>query len=156
MDGGKMEVRYSNLELDRARTLLLVNKFGKLSIGEVGTLDADIGYSGASIGSISGSCKVKLSYSGDFQVNELLRTAENIDIQAAYSSVTLPAESSQFNVTVTHGSFKLPINAKVSFTQQPGKTEAARSTKQYSGKVGIGNGATIRVVSKFGDVRLKE
>lgn len=156
MDGGKINVKYSNLQLDRARTLLLVNKFGKLNIGEVGTLDADIGYSGASIGSVSGSCNIKLSYSGSFQINQLSRNAENVDIQAAYSSVTLPAESNQFNVTVTHGNFRLPSNANVSFTQQPDKTEATRSTKQYSGKVGIGNGTTIRVVSKFGDVRLKE
>lgn len=156
MDGGKMDVKYSNLQLDQARTLLLVNKFGKLTIGEVGKLDADIGYSGASIGNVSGSCNVKLSYSGGFQINQLSRNAENVDIQAAYSSVTLPAESSQFNVTVTHGSFRVPTNANVSFTQQPDKSEATRTTRQYSGKVGAGNGTTIKVVSRFGDVRLKE
>lgn len=156
MDGGKMEVRYSNLDLDQARTLLLVNKFGKLTIGEVGSLDADIDYSGATIGRVNESCKVKLSYSGSFQVEQLPRTAEHVDIQAAYSSVVLPAESSQFNVTVTHGDFRLPSNVKVNFTSQPDKSDSYRSTKQYSGTVGTGTGTIIKVVSTFGDVRLKD
>ena len=156
MDGGKLEVRYSNLDLNQVKTLMLINKFGKLNIGEVGSLDADIDYSGATIGSVNNSCKVKLSYSGGFEVSRLPRSAENVDIQAAYSSVTLPAESNQFNVTVTHGNFRLPENVKVYYTNQPDKVEAARATRQYEGKVGAGGGTNIRVVSKFGDVRLKD
>ena len=156
MDGGKMEVRYSDFILDQARTLLLTNKFGKLTIGEVGSLDANIDYSGATIGRVNESCKVNLSYSGNFQIEQLLRSAENVTIKAAYSTVTLPAESSQFDVTVTHGDFSLPTNLKVHFTSQPDKTDSYRATKQYSGTVGSGTGTLIKVVSTFGDVRLKE
>lgn len=156
MDSGKMEVRYSNLDLDQVKTLMLVNKGGKLSIGEVDYLEANIDYSGAIIGSINNSCKVKLSYSGGFRIEQLPRSAENVDIQAAYSPVTLPAESNQFNVTVTHGNFRLPENVKVYYTNQPDKADANRPTKQYSGKVGAGGGTNIRVVSRFGDVRLKD
>jgi hypothetical protein len=156
MDGGKMEVRYSDFNLEQARTLLLVNKFGKLTIGEIGSLDADIDYSGATIGRVNESCKVNLSYSGNFQVERLPRSAENVTIKAAYSTVTLPAEPSQFNVSVTHGDFRLPANIKVHFTSQPDKTDSYRSTKQYSGTIGSGTGTLIKVVSTFGDVRLKE
>ncbi len=156
MDGGKMEVRYSDFNLDQARTLLLVNKFGKLTIGEVGSLNADIDYSGATIGRVNESCKINLSYSGNFQVEQLPRSAENITIRAAYSSVVLPAESSQFDVTITHGDFRLPANLKVHFTSQPDKADSFRATKQYSGTVGTGTGTIIKVVSTFGDVRLKE
>ena len=156
MDGGKMEVRYSDFILDQARTLLLINKFGKLTIGEVGRLNADIDYSGATIGRVNESCIVNLSYSGNFQVEQLPRSAENVTIKAAYSTVTLPAESSQFDVTITHGDFRLPANVKVHFTSQPDKTDSYRATKQYSGTVGAGTGTLIKVVSTFGDVRLKE
>jgi hypothetical protein len=156
MDGGKLEVRYSDLNLDQVRNLMLVNKFGKLNIREVGNLNADIDYSGATIGSVNNSCKVRISYSDGFEVSRLPRSAENVEIQAAYSPVTLPAESNQFNVTVTHGNFRLPENVKVYYTNQPDKVEAARTTRQYEGKVGAGGGTNIRVVSKFGDVRLKD
>jgi len=155
MGGGSMDVRYSGLNLDQVHTLTLVNKGGKLTIGEVGNLDADIDYSGATIGRINESCKIKLNYSDNFQVNQLPRSAENVDIQAAYSSVVLPAESSQFDITVTHGDFRLPTNVKVNFTSQPNKAGPYQSTRQYSGTVGSGTGSIIKVVSKFGDVRLK-
>ena len=37
---------YGNLELSQANVLVLTNKFGKMNIGDVGKLDADINYSG--------------------------------------------------------------------------------------------------------------
>jgi hypothetical protein len=159
MKGGKLEVRFGDLLLDRATTLALVNKSGKLTIGEVDRLNADINYSGASsIGSLNESCEVKLNYSGNFRISQLPRSAEHVDIRAAYSSVTLPAESSNFDVTVTHGNFRYPTNVKVLFTNQPGQEEkAARAgTRSYEGKVGSGTGTRIKVISRFGDVSLKE
>ncbi len=156
MDRGNLEIRYSDLNLNQVENLTLVNKSGKVTIGKVGNLQADIDYSGATIGSVTNSCRVNLSYSEGFQVEQLSRTAENVDIQAAYSTVTLPGESNNFNVTITHGSFRLPMNMKVHYTNQPDKADANRATKQYEGKVGAGGGTNIRVISRFGDVRLKD
>ena len=156
MDGGKLEFQYSDLELDHAKKLLLSNKFGKLSIGDVINLDADIDYSGAKIGSIRGSGKIKLNYSGNFRIDELTNSAENIDIQASYSSVILPAEANQFNVTVTYGNFSYP-SSNVNFSMQPAKGEkASYKVRQYQGKVGAGSGTKITVNSRFGDVKLKD
>jgi hypothetical protein len=156
MDGGKLEFQYSNLKLDHAKKLFLSNKFGELSIGDVINLDADIDYSGAKIGSIRGSGKIKLNYSGNFRIDELTNSAENIDIQASYSSVVLPAEANQFNVTVTYGNFSYP-SSNVNFSVQPAKGEkASYKVRQYQGKVGAGSGTKITVNSRFGDVKLKE
>ncbi|WP_165933540.1 DUF4097 family beta strand repeat-containing protein [Arundinibacter roseus] len=156
MDAGKLEFKYSTLNLAQVRNLNIINKLGKLHIGEVGTLEADIDYSGATIGRISESCNVKLNFSDNFNVDQLPQTAERVHIQASYSSVILPAESSQFDVTVSNGNFRLPANVKVLYTNQPNKAEAQHTTRQYSGKVGNGTGSLIKVVSRFGDVRLKE
>ncbi|GHB84165.1 hypothetical protein [Persicitalea jodogahamensis] len=157
MDGGKMEIKYSNLDLARVRSLVLDYKGGKLKIGEVKNLEADIDYSEyTAIGNVQESCKVNLSYSGNFRVGRLPASAGNVNIQASYSSVVLPAESNQFDVTVTNGSFHLPDDAKVIYTNQPAKTNTFRETKQYSGTVGSGHGTVIKVVSHYGDVRLKD
>lgn len=157
MGGGKMEVRYSDLDLRQADKLILNYKFGKLNIGAVAHLNADIEYSGdATIGSIGETGNVKLNYSNDFRISRLPASANTVDIQAAYSSMVLPGESSRFDVQVTSGSFNLPANAKVIFTNQPQKTEAFRTTRQYSGKVGTGTGTTIKVISVYGDVRFKD
>ncbi|MHA4737553.1 hypothetical protein [Dyadobacter sp. MSC1_007] len=155
MDGGRLECQYSNLKLDLAKKILLSNKFGELSIGDVINLDADIDYSGASIGTIRGSGKVKLNYSPNFRIDELTHSAQNVDIQAAYSSVVLPAEANQFNVSVTYGKFSYPAT-NVNFSMQPAKDGRPDKMKQYQGKIGTGSGTKITVTSRFGDVRLKE
>lgn len=155
MDGGKMECQYSNITLDQVTRLLLNNKFGELSIGDVTNLDADIDYSGAKIGTIRGSGRIKLNYSGNFNIGEMKNSGENVDIQAAYSSVTLPADANRFNVSVTYGNFSYP-SSNVNFTQQPSKEDKAYKMKQYQGKVGTGSGPKITVISKYGDVRLRD
>lgn len=155
MDGGKLEFQYSNLKLDQAKKIWLNNKFGDLSIGDVTNLDADIDYSGAKIGTIRGSGKIKLNYSGNFKIDELTNSAQNVDIQAAYSSVILPAEANQFNVTVTYGNFSYPAT-NVNFSMQPEKDGRHDKMRQYQGKIGTGSGTKITINSRFGDVKLKD
>ncbi|MCE7067626.1 hypothetical protein [Dyadobacter sp. CY326] len=155
MDGGKLECQYSNLKLDLAKKVFITNKFGELNIGDVTNLDADIDYSGAKIGTMRGSGKIKLNYSGNFKIDQLTNSAENIDIQASYSSIILPADANQFNVTVTYGNFSYPAS-NVNFSMQPSKDDKSYKQKQYQGKVGTGSGTRITVVSRFGDVKLKD
>ncbi|TLU98311.1 hypothetical protein FEN17_24585 [Dyadobacter luticola] len=155
MDGGKLECKYSNLTLDMAKDVLINNKFGDLNIGDVNNLDADIDYSGAKIGTMRGSGKIKLNYSGNFKINELTNSAQNVDIQASYSSVILPAEATQFNVTVSYGNFTYPTS-NVNFSMQPDKDAKSYKMKQYQGKIGSGSGTKITVNSKYGDVKLKD
>jgi hypothetical protein len=152
MDGGRLDCQYSNLQLDLAKKIMLKNKSGELSIGDIINLDADIDYSGAQIGVMRGTGKIKLNYSGNFRINELTNSSENVEIQAAYSSVILPAEANQFNVTVTDGSFTYPTD--VNFSMQPPRSY--QKVKKYQGKVGTGSGTKITVTALYGDVKLKE
>ena len=156
MDGGRLECKYSNITLDQATKLWLNNKFGELNIGDVTTLDADIDYSGAKIGMIRGIGRIKLNYSGNFKINEMTKSSGNVDIQAAYSSVILPADGNSFDVTMTYGNFSYP-STNVNFTQQPSKDERGfQKVKQYQGKIGTGSGTKITVTSRYGDVKLKD
>lgn len=160
IEGGKVDVRYSNLEMDKAGVIELVNKYGKMKIGEVRELDANIDYSGASVNKITGTGKVKLNYSGKFQIDEI--NADLLDIQAAFSSIILPAEPANYNVTVTHGDFKYPshvdFNMKKTSPVSPSRPPRPSEPKKFEGTVGNVNGSipVIRVISKFGDVRLKD
>lgn len=152
MDGGRLDCQYSTLQVDHVNKLLLNNKFGPLSIGDINNLDADINYSGAKIGTMRGTGKIRLNYSGSFKINELTNSSENVDIQAAYSSVVIPGDASQFNVTVTYGKFTYPQD--VNFSMQP--SVSSQRVKQYQGKVGTGSGTKITINSRYGDVKLKE
>lgn len=155
MDGGKLEFEYSKLSLDHGKKIMLINKSGDLHIGDVINLDANIDYSGANIGTIRGTGKIRLNYSGNFKIDELTNSAQNVDIQAAYSSVVLPAEANQFNVTVSYGNFTYPTS-NVNFSVQPAKDNKSYKPRQYQGKIGAGSGTKITVNSRYGDVKLKE
>jgi len=161
MSNGSLDIAYSTLELDKANNLVLVNKFGKMKIGEVETLDGQFSYSGGRIGIIKGSSKIKLSFSGGFRIDQLNPSADNMDIQASYSSLTMPVENNDcnFDVTVSYGGFKYPNDRQVSFTQndddKKDDTHGHKTTKQYVGKMGKGNGSKIKIVSKYGEVSLR-
>ncbi|UFH55336.1 hypothetical protein [Spirosoma sp. KNUC1025] len=161
IDQGKLEIAYGNLELSKANVLTLINKFGKMTIGDVGKLDADINYSGAKIGTLRGSGKIKLDFSGGFQIDQLPKTAENVDIQASYSSVALPLSGNSdcdFDVTVSYGNFSYGSGSEMHFKSQPNDNDGHRGprlTKQYVGKVGDGSGTKLRVVAKFGNVNFR-
>ncbi|WP_460976791.1 hypothetical protein [Spirosoma knui] len=161
LDQGKLDIAYATLDLTKANVLTLSNKFGKMNIGDVGKLNADINYSGAKIGTLRESARVNLDFSGGFRIEQFTKTTDAIDIVASYSSVALPvAETSDcdFNVTVSYGGFNYPNTNAIRFTSQPdreGERYGPRTKKQYSGKIGSGNGPKIRVVSSFGSVNFK-
>ncbi|WP_229216735.1 hypothetical protein [Dyadobacter sp. 3J3] len=155
MEGGNMEFKFSNLKLDQVNTLILNFKNGEVSIGDVNDLTTNINYSEAVIGKLRGKGKINLNYSDNFRMEELPSSDEHLNIQAQFSTVTLPAESNSFNVTVMNGNFSCPPN--VNFSKQPAKQEKTtrNQSKQYQGKIGTGSGAKITVISNYGDVKLK-
>lgn len=160
MDQGKLEIKYATLDLARVNLLTLINKFGEMTINEVGTLTADIDYSGARIGTLRESAQIKLSFSGGFRIEQLPKTVDNVAIQASYSPVTLPIEKGNdcnFDVTVSYGNFNYASGPLMHFTTQPTDTNnrGVHLTKQYIGKVGNGSGTKVKVVSKFGNVNFR-
>ena len=163
MDNGNLDISYSSLDLENAKVLIINNRYGKMKIGSVDKIDGKLGYSGGRIGMLKGSCNLKLDFSGGFKIDQMATSADNVDIQASYSSVTIPVENNDcsFDVTVTHGGFRYGNDRKVSFTQndeEKDKEEGRRGprfTKQYIGKMGKGNGTKVKIVSKFGEVSLK-
>lgn len=160
LESGKLDIAYSSLDVDKANVLILSNKSGSMNIGEVGKLDADIGYSGGKVGTVRESGKIRLSFASGFRIDQLPKSVDNLDIQANYSTVTLPiTESSDcnFDVTVSYGGFQYPTGQNFHFFSQPNNDDSKgpKLIKQYSGKVGSGSGTKVKVVSKYGSVRFK-
>ena len=161
MDQGKLDIKYASLELSRVNILTLNNKFGDMTINDVGKLNADIDYSGAKIGTLRESAQIKLSFSGGFRIEQMSKTVDNVAIQSSYSPVTLPVDSRNdcdFDVTVSYGNFNYSSGPTMHFSTQPNESSnnrGPRLTKQYIGKMGSGSGTKIRIVSKFGNVNFR-
>lgn len=158
LEQGKLAIAYSNLDLTKANVLDLSNKFGKLNIGDVGRLNAIISYSGAKIGTLRESGKIKLSFSGGFRIDQMPKGVDDVDISASYSSVTMPTmDDGDFDVTVSYGNFH-HNTSNIRFSVQPSDNDGNRGprmTKQYAGQIGRGTGTKVRIVSKFGDVNFR-
>jgi hypothetical protein len=163
IENAKMNISYATLSLDKAKKIMLNQRFGNLNIGQIGNIDGTINYSGAKIGTITNSCKVRVDFGEGFKVTNLPTTLESIDIQANHSTVTLPTEAidCSFDVTTTHGNFRYPSNRKVVFSQNDDETKNDRNQyvprfkKQYIGKMGNGNGPRLKVVSNFSLINLR-
>ncbi len=161
MGSGTLNMAYSTLNLDKGNSVHLINKFGKFKIGDVDKIDGKVSYSNSStIKSVKNSCQMKLSFSSGFSIEQMPASADNVDITASYSSVSIPTDNneSSFDVVVSHGGFKYPTNRSITFTQNDDNDKNERGynpTKKYVGRFGTGNGTKIRVVSSFGDVRLR-
>jgi hypothetical protein len=151
MNSGKLNAQYSDLKLSQGQNINIINKFGNLNIGDIADIGADIQYSKATIDLVRGNGKINLSFSEKFSVKSLASTSKKMDIHAAYSAVTLPAESTNFDVTVSYGKFNYPKD--VNMTLMPDKSSDL--TKRYKGTVGAGSGAILTITSQFGNVSLQ-
>ncbi|MFN8348374.1 MAG: hypothetical protein U0X91_25455 [Spirosomataceae bacterium] len=137
--------------------------FGKADIQQLLNGNVAIAYSGGRIGTLKGSSKIKLSFSGGFRFEQLKELAEDVAIEAVHSAVVIPTENNDchFDVTVVYAGFKYPNDRNVTFTQNDdNRPEAAqryisRTAKQYIGKFGKGNGTKVKIVSKYGEVTLR-
>lgn len=158
LEQGKLDIAFSSLDLVKVNVLELTNKYGKLNIGDVGRLNAAISYSGAKIGTLRQSGKIKLSFSGGFRIDQMSKGVDDVDINASYSSVTMPImDDADFDVTVSYGSFHHNAS-NIRFSLQPtndNQNRGPRMTKQYAGQLGRGTGTKVRIVSKFGDVSFR-
>lgn len=159
LEQGKLDMAFCDLDLVKVNILELRNKHGKLSIGDVGRLNATISYSpGTKIGTLHQSGKFNLSFSGGFRIDQMPKGADDIDINASYSSITMPMiDDGDFDVTVSYGSFH-HSTSNTRFSLQPtndSRSLSPRMTKQYAGQLGRGTGTKIKIVSKFGDVSFR-
>ncbi len=157
MDGGTLQSDYADLRLDRAGTLRLFNKFGRLNIGEINNLMAHINYSTAHIESLTEKAKVKLNFSKNFMIRQC--SADDVDIDASYSSVYLPAEPGRFTVTVNHGQFNYPDNGNILLIHTEPVQGRPAAVRQYEGKIGTPpqhNTPRLKVISRYGNVNLRE
>lgn len=161
MQNGDLDMSFGNLDVTSANVLKLNNKFGKLKIGEANRLNANVSYSETDIGTLKQSGRITMSFSKGFRIEQLPKTVDDLDIHASYSTVVLPlAEGTDcnFDITVTHGGFNYPTNNRIIFSNQPNEDDnrhGPRFTKQYSGKVGKGTGAKVKVVASYGNVSFK-
>ena len=168
---GDLTMSFGDLDINSGNVLFIQQKHGKLNIGQANKVDMRTSYTHALIGSVKQSGKFRMNYGRQFRVEQIGAGADKIDVEASYTTVALPMQSipnCNFDITVTHGGFSYPTLSNLQLLTQPGTppsppvglslTPPARPARarQYVGKVGNGEGPSIRVVTTYGDVRFNK
>ncbi|WP_207535871.1 DUF4097 family beta strand repeat-containing protein [Desertivirga arenae] len=152
----RIKVAYGKANIDELKAANLDIAYGGLTLESADNLNATVSYSSAKIGKLSGDGSVNVRYCGGFKIAEVDRKIKTLNVDAAYSNVSLsfePAASFDFDVTVSYGGFNYGDDKVVVVNRSPEtNSRGPHFTKNYKGQIGKGSDAKVVVNSKYGSV----
>lgn len=156
---GEIELvaQYTNVNIGEIKQMSTIEQqYGpSITIGSAGPLNAMVQYSTLKIGNLQGSLTSKVQY-GKVNIDEVRAGCKTIDINADYTAVTLGFASNynaNFDLNTNYGSFKYEANVNAKKLGNDDKHYS--SSKSYSGTIGKGGNASIRISSDYGGVVFK-
>jgi len=168
---GKIEVKYSNMQLEEAdnievvqsfsdielgkiKVLKLESKYGDVEIDEVDDINASVQFSGFGIGALNKSLIATTSYVGNFKLNKLAKTFTVVDIEGKFGS---------FNIGIEEG-LNADLDAKFSFADLKISSDVEiifnykvrdNNKRNYKGQIGNGHpDKKIKINSSYGNARI--
>jgi hypothetical protein len=175
MGGAKIKHQYGggttlgavdNLDLDAQYTSVSV-----ASVKGAATIKHQYG-GGTTIGTVSGAMNVNTQYA-PIKISNLrgnltsraqygkvlidnIEAGNDVDVDAQYSTVSLGFASNyaaDFNVRTHYGSFK--YGANVSARREGGDDRSYSSSKSYTGQIGKGGNARVKITAQYNTVTFK-
>jgi hypothetical protein len=142
---------FSTFETGKAETIDLIAKYGEVDIGEIDVLEADVNFSGFELGKINKSLVLNIDYGGSLEIG-VGKTVQLLDITSSFGPV---------NIELDPG-INAIVEARLSFCDLRYDEESIKFSKiikdhtssEYEGKIGNGAGTRIKIVSKYGNVRI--
>ena len=129
-------------------------EFGKADLKSIGNIDLDFKYSSINIGSLTGNCKLKMSFCSYSKIG-LDRGLTGLTVNDSYSSVHLdPAAdlSATYSIHTSYGSVIDKTDIGIKRTDTPEKY-GPDLNKHYEGKSGSGT-VKIDIKSSFGNIMI--
>jgi hypothetical protein len=164
---------FGSIEIpDYAGPVSLINKYGSLTTGKlskpekiavdfgsaniksIGNVDLTFKYSAITIGSLTGNCKLNMSFCSYSKIN-LDNGLTGLTVNDSYSSVHLdpaPSFSATYTISTSYGSFIDKTNIGIKRTDEPSKY-GADLTRRFEGKSGSG-AVKVDIKSSFGNIMI--
>lgn len=155
VDNLELDVQYASVDVNTIRgNANIKQQYNKLAIGTVGKLNLNSQYTGVTIGSLRGDGNFNMQYN-TLSVANVGTGCKALNVDADYVNVNL-AFANSFNasldVETSYASFNYGDGISVN---RQGTDEGHSSTKRYTGRIGNGSGATVKVDSDYGSVTFK-
>jgi hypothetical protein len=166
----KVNMKYSKLDMTNTTAIVLLSKYSKLYIDDCSSLVIEGKYDNYELGSLS-NLVANCSYSG-FKIEEI---KEKLSLETSYTDCTVeyvPPAFQTIDIQTKYGGYRIGIDDNASYNldgfaeyakiQYHEAGNVSRITENTSMKVfgTVGNNpdpsASVKVVSKYGNVRLTD
>lgn len=166
----KANIKYSGLEIEKARAFVGYTSYMKLKIGEVSSVVIEGKYDNYTFGTIA-NLVVNTSYSG-IKADEL---SNKLEAETKYTNATIgymPAEFEGINIVSKYGTYKIGLDENASYNldgeagyskiyyHDTGRVSRIQenTSMKVNGTVGSSSSPTanVKVITKYGNVKLNE
>ncbi len=147
----KVDSKYSHISIDKAGTVVSESKYDQLTFDEIGSLTSTTKYSHIDIDELTGNLKIETGY-GSVKVGDVSPNFESISITNSYGQISMGLGNASYSVDAScqYCGISYPEN------NFKGNKMKDNNTREISGKVGDGNGGTIMIRSRYGDIKLND
>jgi hypothetical protein len=166
----KITMKYSNLNMTSSGAIILMSKYSKISLDECSSLVIDGKYDVYRLGKLANLVAV-CGYS-NFEIEEI---REKLNMETEYTDCKInyiPVTFTSIDITNKYGGYRIGIDPEASY-QIDGQAEYAKISYPDAGKVSriventsmqvngvVGKetnpDATVRIVTKYGGIKLDE
>lgn len=154
VDNLDLNAQYCNVNINSIKGNAKIDQqYNSIAIGSVGKLDLKTQYTSASVGKLRGDGRFDMQYN-KLSIDQITNGCRALNVDGDYLNITLGFDadySADLEVQTSYASFK--YGDRVS-AKQIGNDRDSNS-KNYSGKIGKGGGAVVRIKSDYGSVTIK-
>lgn len=148
-----LDAQYTNVKLGTVKGNARVHQqYNSLNIVTVGKLEVDCQYANTTVGTLRGDGKFNMQYNR-LNIDEVGTGCKNLNVDGAYVNISIGFDSgysADIDVRTSYASFKYDGDI---MAKQIGNDDS--NSKSYTGKIGKGGGATVKVKSDYGGVNLQ-
>jgi hypothetical protein len=142
---------FSTFETEEAVSIDLIAKYGEVEIGEIDVLEADVNFSGFELGKVNKSLVLDIDYGGSIEIG-VNKSVKLLDITNSFGPVNIeldPEINASIKVRMSFCDLRYDED-QIEFN----KIIKDHTSSEYEGKIGSGAGTIIKIVSKYGNVRI--
>lgn len=155
VDNLTLNAQYANINLGTIKGNANIDQqYNNLSIGSVGKLNLKSQYTSVTLGALNGDGNFDMEYN-KLSIAEISNACKTLSVNGQYVGISLGFNSNynaDLDVHTNYASFKYADRVTARLLND---TKDYSSTKDYSGKIGNGSGATVKIKSDYGSVTIK-
>lgn len=147
----KLESKYSSLDIEECNTVRIMSKYDKFNFEKVNSITATTKYSHINIEELSTGLEIEAGYGG-IRVDQIKPDFEFISITNSYGQISLGLKNANYSIDASCE------YCGISYPEDifKGDRMKERNTTKITGKIGEGNGGEVRIISRYGEIKLRD